>query len=92
MSATNWYAYGRLRWLTGRNAGLAAEVHASGNGTVRLKEAAQATVAPWDLFMLTAGCDRRFATCTGKFGNGMNFRGEPHVPGLDAMLNYPDAR
>lgn len=92
VSATNWYAYGRLRWLTGRNAGLAAEVHASGNGTVRLKEAAQATVAPGDLFMLTAGCDRRFATCTGKFGNGMNFRGEPHVPGLDAMLNYPDAR
>ena len=61
-------------------------------GMVQLKEPMRAAITPGDLFVLTAGCDRRFSTCTGKFGNGVNFRGEPHVPGLDAMLNYPDAR
>lgn len=88
----NWYAYGRLRWLTGANAGLGAEVLSSCGGMVRLKEPMRAAIATGDVFALTAGCDRRFATCTGKFGNGANFRAEPHVPGLDAMLDYPDAR
>ena len=88
----NWYAYGRLRWLTGANAGAGAEVFSSSGASVVLKEPMRAAIAPGDMFTLTAGCDRRFSTCTGKFGNGVNFRGEPHVPGLDAMLSYPDAR
>ena len=92
ISALNWYAYGRLRWLTGANAGGGGEVFSSGGGDVRLREPMRAAIAPGDLFTLTAGCDRRFFTCIGKFGNGANFRGEPHVPGLDAMLDYPDAR
>jgi len=92
VATADWYAYGRLRWITGRNAGLGAEVLGSGGGEVRLREPMRADINPGDLFTLTAGCDRRFATCAGKFGNGANFRGEPHVPGLDAMLDYPDAR
>lgn len=92
VSAPNWYAYGRLRWLTGANAGVSADVFSSSGTSVQLKEPMRAAILPGDLFTLTAGCDRRFSTCTGKFGNGVNFRGEPHVPGLDAMLSYPDAR
>lgn len=92
VAAANWYAYGPLRWLTGGNAGVVGEVLSSAGGTVRLKEPMRGSIAVGDLFLLTAGCDRRFSTCTGKFGNGVNFRGEPHVPGLDAMLDYPDAR
>jgi uncharacterized phage protein (TIGR02218 family) len=36
-----------------------------------------------------AGCDRRFATCREKFGNAVNFRGFPHIPGNDFVLRYP---
>lgn len=28
-----------------------------------------------------------FSTCYGKFSNAVNFRGEPHVPGMDKMLS-----
>lgn len=90
--AANWYAYGRLRWLTGANAGVMTEVFSSSGATVSLRDPMRADISPGDLFQITAGCDRRLSTCTGKFNNGANFRGEPHVPGLDAMLDYPDAR
>ena len=38
-----------------------------------------------------ATCDRSFATCRDTFGNGVNFRGFPHIPGNDALMRYPDA-
>ena len=39
-----------------------------------------------------AGCDKRLATCIDRFANVLNFRGEPYVPGQDALTHYPDAR
>jgi hypothetical protein len=35
------------------------------------------------------GCDRRLATCRDRFGNVVNFRGFPHIPGNDVVLRYP---
>lgn len=37
------------------------------------------------------GCDKRSATCSARFANILNFRGEPFVPGQDEITNYPDA-
>jgi len=37
---------------------------------------------------VTAGCDKRAETCSGKFGNIANFRGFPHIPGQDAVIRY----
>ena len=34
-------------------------------------------------------CDKRFETCRGVFGNGVNFRGFPHMPGQDFILSGP---
>jgi len=42
-----------------------------------------------DTFGVTAGCDRRFATCQAKFDNAVNFRGFPHIPGSDYVLRHP---
>ena len=39
-----------------------------------------------DVFAITAGCDKRFATCQAKFDNTLNFRGFPHMPGNDYVL------
>ena len=36
-----------------------------------------------DTFTVTAGCDKRFATCRDRFANAVNFRGFPHLPGND---------
>ncbi len=34
-------------------------------------------------------CDKRWATCTGVFGNGLRFRGFPDIPGDDFLLATP---
>jgi uncharacterized phage protein (TIGR02218 family) len=36
-----------------------------------------------------AGCDKRAETCRAKFGNFLNFRGFPHIPGEDWVTAYP---
>ena len=41
---------------------------------------------------LREGCDRTIATCTSRFGNAVNFRGEPFLPGNDMLAQYPVAR
>ncbi|HLL58748.1 MAG TPA: phage BR0599 family protein, partial [Allosphingosinicella sp.] len=44
-----------------------------------------------DLVEISEGCDKSFATCTARFANGANFRGEPHLPGMDLLTRYPGA-
>lgn len=36
-----------------------------------------------------ASCDKRWATCTGTFANGQNFRGFPDIPGDDFLTAVP---
>ena len=32
---------------------------------------------------------KSIATCAGRFGNTLNFRGEPYLPGVDLLTRYP---
>jgi uncharacterized phage protein (TIGR02218 family) len=41
-----------------------------------------------DTFVVTAGCDKRFATCRERFDNVVNFHGFPHIPGNDFVISY----
>ena len=59
---------------------------AGGLLVVELVEPLPPNWGPGEEARLTAGCDRSFATCRTRFGNGLNFRGFPHVPGADAAL------
>lgn len=81
---------GRLIFTSGANAGFAAEVksHSVAGGVVAilLWQAPPAPIATGDSFSLTPGCDKSFATCQAKFGNGINFRGFPHIPGNDFIV------
>lgn len=36
-----------------------------------------------------ASCDKRWATCRGTFGNGVNFQGFPDIPGDDFLTAVP---
>lgn len=82
------YAFGRLRWLDGGNAGLANAIAASAGATVTLRDAPAATPVIGALAEIVEGCDRRFETCCDRFGNAANFRGEPHLPGADLLSRY----
>jgi uncharacterized phage protein (TIGR02218 family) len=48
-------------------------------------------IAPGDAFEVTAGCDKQLGTCRAKFGNALNFRGFPHMPGNDFIVSTPQA-
>ena len=90
-AAGNAYAYGRLRWIGGANSGLEAALVASAGVRLTLREAPHFPPAVGDLVEIAEGCDRSIATCSGRFANAANFRGEPHLPGMDLLTRYPGA-
>ncbi|QUT06302.1 DUF2163 domain-containing protein [Sphingobium phenoxybenzoativorans] len=83
------YAFGSLRWMTGANSGIVQAVMASDAGGVTLADPPAFAVAAGTLALLTEGCDKRIATCSARFGNAANFRGEPYLPGNDLLTRYP---
>lgn len=88
-----WFERGRLEVLSGAAAGLVGLVKndrlTNGAREIELWERLPAGIAPGDRVRLEAGCDKRSATCRLKFGNFLNFRGFPHVPGEDWLMSYP---
>ena len=87
----NAYGYGRLRWIGGRSSGLESQIRVSDGDRLTLREAPAYVPEAGDLVELREGCDRRFETCVGRFANAANFRGEPHLPGIDLLTRYPGA-
>jgi uncharacterized phage protein (TIGR02218 family) len=88
--ANGTFALGVVSWTSGANAGRKAEIATFASGAITLFEAPVRPIAVGDAFLATAGCDKQFATCSAKFGNGVNFRGFPHMPGEEAVLRYPN--
>jgi uncharacterized phage protein (TIGR02218 family) len=90
--ADGWFTAGRLSWTSGANAGLAIEVkrHRVGESGVVLDlwQAMPEPLSVGDAFVVSAGCDKRFATCRDRFSNAVNFRGFPHMPGNDFVARY----
>lgn len=90
-----WFEGGRLTVLTGAAAGLSVMVKSDRlSGSARRVELWQTVRAPLlagDMLRLEAGCDKRAETCRVKFGNFLNFRGFPHLPGEDWLTAYPRA-
>ena len=88
-----WFEPGGLGVLGGAAAGLAAVVKNdrmdAGGRVVELWAALRADVAEGDAVRLEAGCDKRAETCRLKFGNFVNFRGFPHMPGDDWLTVFP---
>ena len=91
-----WFQGGVLAVLDGAGAGLNAHIKvdraAGAERRIVLWQALQAGVAPGDRVRLTAGCDKRPETCKAKFGNFVNFRGFPTIPGEDWLMAYPTDR
>jgi len=90
-AASGDFTGGRLIFTSGANAGRSGEVKRHAGTSIELWQAMSEAVTAGDAFTVTPGCDKRFATCRGRFGNGVNFRGFPHMPGNDAVLAGPAA-
>lgn len=89
--AANAYGGGRLRWFDGANAGLEAAVARSAGAGVTLRAPPMFEPEAGALLELVEGCGKSLAECAGRFGNALNFRGEPFLPGIDLLTRYPGA-
>lgn len=87
--ADGWFVGGRLTWTSGANAGLSQTVKAHSGAAISLWESMPFAIGVGDAFVVTAGCDKRFETCKTKFANGLNFRGNPLMPGNDWIVASP---
>jgi uncharacterized phage protein (TIGR02218 family) len=86
------YTLGRVTVAAGPLAGSSAVVEdhrlEGATAVLALRRPLPAAPAAGTAVTLAPGCDKTFATCVKTFGNGVNFRGFPHVPGRDAAFAY----
>lgn len=92
----DYFAYGRAEWSTGANAGLKMEIKAStttDGGTrteIELQLPMRGVIANGDTLNLIAGYDGSRTQARDKFGAMEEFNGEPDLPGITAVIKYPE--
>lgn len=88
--AASLHAGGTLRWLGGPQAGTAMGIMAdNGAGALVLDQPLEEAIPPGTVASAREGCDHTLDTCTERFENAVNFRGEPYLPGNDLLTRYP---
>lgn len=89
--ADDFYAYGRVTWLTGINAGHLSEAaeYVDATGLVLLRIQTPNDIGIGDTFDVEAGCDKTRRTCIDKFDILVNFGGFPFIPGTDRAVQAP---
>ena len=88
-----WFERGTMVVLSGAASGLGGAIKldklADGVRKVELWDNLREDIAAGDTIRMTAGCDKRMATCRHKFSNLLNFRGFPDIPSTDWQVAYP---
>jgi uncharacterized phage protein (TIGR02218 family) len=79
---------GSLRWLDGPHAGLAMEVIAADASGLVVDLDLNPALMPGARARLREGCDHTMQSCQARFGNAVNFQGEPFLPGNDLLGRY----
>ena len=90
--SNDYFAGGVVHFTSGANAGLSMEVRDFSARRFGLFLPMPNAIGLGDAFTVSAGCDKQFDTCIGRFNNAINFRGEPHVPGTDKLLETSATR
>lgn len=82
------YASGKLRWIGGIHAGMECAIVEVIGAALHSERSPASPPEAGDLALLVEGCDKAFGTCSARFGNAVNFRGEPHLPGNDLLTRF----
>ena len=90
--ADGYWNSGLITWTSGANIGRKMEIRSFASGVFDLFLPMPSEIAVGDGYAAQPGCDKSFSTCCSRYNNAVNFRGEPHVPGTDAVLSYPDGK
>ncbi len=85
----NFYNNGRIEFTTGAARGERAKILSHAQSQMNLLTRPFNRIAVGDRFIVTVGCDKSLDECRVKFNNTDNFRGEPFVPGPNALLRSP---
>ena len=82
----NYFTEGIIKFTTGNNAELQQEIKTHFDDQIILYLPMLYPINIGDQFIAVAGCNKHINTCREKFNNILNFRGEPHVPGLGKLF------
>lgn len=85
------FANGEIRWVDGAQAGIRMLVIAADSAGLMLDVPLDPHLDVGTRAILIEGCDHTLATCAGRFGNAVNFQGEPFLPGNDLLARYPSS-
>jgi uncharacterized phage protein (TIGR02218 family) len=85
VEADGYFVNGLLTWLTGDNKNLVMEVSAYEDGQFSLFMPMLHRIQVGDTFKVVKGCVKTITACE-SFGNVLNFRGEPYIPGLSGLM------
>jgi uncharacterized phage protein (TIGR02218 family) len=82
----DYYGEGLITFTSGLNAGLSQKIKTFLTGTFVLSLPMIQAIGVGDTYIVIAGCRKRATEdCAAKFDNILNFQGEPHLPGIDAL-------
>lgn len=84
-----WFENGVLRWPDGRETLVKVDTLAGASRVLDFFEEVRLPYSVGAEVRAIAGCNKRAAICGQKFGNFLNFRGFPHIPGEDWVTSYP---
>lgn len=87
-----YFAYGTVSFTSGANAGQRMEIRDFAQGRFSLFLPLPKPLQAGDAYSLIPGCDKQMDTCIQRFGNAVNFRGEPHVPGAGRLFETSSTR
>ena len=79
---------GTLRWMDGPYAGLAMGIMSLGTAGLVIDSPLDFTLTSGMRAQVLEGCDHTLQTCSTRFGNAINFQGEPFLPGNDLIVRY----
>ena len=77
---SDYFTLGTVKFTSGVNAGVARSVRYYANGSFVFALPLVTAPSAGDTFLAYPGCDKQQGTCSGKYGNLVNFRGFPYVP------------
>lgn len=87
--AAGFFDLGLIAFTSGANSGFSQEVKTFSSGVITSELSFPNAITIGDAYVLQQGCDKTFATCKDRYNNIVNFRGEPYVPVIDALIRGP---
>jgi len=88
--ANDYFQYGKVTFTSGANNGRSMEIKASVGNAIELQLPMMSNIANGNTVSLIAGWDGSRDQARDKFGAAENINSEPDLPGLKAIIQYPE--